>query len=68
MLGSGWSAAVAGAARVVGRAPLADLPGSPVREVFTAVREAAQGSEAIGAVRGALADAFAQHRRPRTRP
>ena len=47
---------------------LADLPGSPVREVFTAVREAAQGSEAIGAVPGALADAFAQHRRPRTRP
>lgn len=27
VLGSGWSAAVAGAARVVGRAPLADLPG-----------------------------------------
>ena len=45
----------------------AELPGSPVREVFTAVRESAQGSEAIGAVRGALAEAFAQHRRPRTR-
>ncbi|MBS1906505.1 MAG: LysR family transcriptional regulator [Actinobacteria bacterium] len=46
---------------------LAELPGSPVREVFTAVRESARGSEAIGAVRGALTEAFAQHRRPRRR-
>jgi len=46
---------------------LSELPGSPVREVFTAVRESARASEAIGAVRGALAEAFAQHRRPRRR-
>ncbi|KJL36768.1 LysR family transcriptional regulator [Microbacterium azadirachtae] len=46
---------------------LSELPGSPVREVFTAVRESARASEAIGAVRGALAQAFAQHRRPRRR-
>ena len=44
---------------------LAELPGSPVREVFTAVRDSARGSEAIGAVRAALTQAFAQHRRPR---
>lgn len=47
------------------RVVLSELPGSPVREVFTAVRESARASEAIGAVRGALTDAFAQHRRPR---
>ena len=46
---------------------LSELPGSPVREVFTAVRESARASEAIGAVRAALAQAFAQHRRPRIR-
>ncbi|MFB7843037.1 LysR family transcriptional regulator [Microbacterium sp. NPDC056052] len=42
---------------------LSELPGSPVREVFTAVRESARASEAIGAVRGALADAFRPHQR-----
>lgn len=47
------------------RVVLSELPGSPVREVFTAVRESAHASEAIGAVRGALTEAFAQHRRPR---
>jgi len=47
------------------RVTLSELPGSPVREVFTAVRESARASEAIGVVRAALADAFAQHRRPR---
>ena len=41
---------------------LTDLPGSPVREVFTAVRESTRGSEAIAAVHAALAGAFAQHR------
>lgn len=47
------------------RVTLAELPGSPVREVFTAVRGSARGSEAIAAVRAALSGAFAQHRRPR---
>ncbi|MDQ4215535.1 LysR family transcriptional regulator [Microbacterium capsulatum] len=43
---------------------LTELPGSPVREIFTAVRTAARSSEGIGLVRDALAEAFAQHRRP----
>ena len=42
---------------------LAELPGSPVREVFTAVREAAEADEAVDLVRSALAEAFAAHRR-----
>lgn len=46
------------------RVTLSELPGSPVREVFTAVRESTRASEAIGVVRAALAEAFAQHRRP----
>ena len=45
------------------RVVLADLPGSPVREVFTAVRTGARASDGIRTVRAALADAFAQHRR-----
>lgn len=44
---------------------LAELPGSPSREVFAAVRSAARASEGIGVVRAALVEAFAQHRRPR---
>ncbi|MEJ1090317.1 LysR family transcriptional regulator [Microbacterium istanbulense] len=42
---------------------LAELPGSPVREVFTAVRESAEADEAVDLVRSALAEAFAAHRR-----
>ncbi|MFD5215355.1 LysR family transcriptional regulator [Microbacterium sp. NPDC058345] len=42
---------------------VADLPGSPVREVFTAVRAASRDDEAVELVRAALADAFAAHRR-----
>ncbi|UJP10059.1 LysR substrate-binding domain-containing protein [Microbacterium sp. KUDC0406] len=38
---------------------LADLPGHPVREVFTAVRTAARDDDRIRAVRDALAEAFA---------
>ncbi|MDR6867142.1 DNA-binding transcriptional LysR family regulator [Microbacterium resistens] len=37
---------------------LADLPGTPVREIFTAVREAARESDAIALVQSALQDAF----------
>jgi len=40
---------------------LADLPGSPVREVFTAVRTGSRRSDSIRAVRSALADALAAH-------
>lgn len=50
-----WSARPEGVA-------LADLPGSPVREVFTATRAAARGSASIRIVRDALAEAFASHR------
>ncbi|REJ08357.1 LysR family transcriptional regulator [Microbacterium bovistercoris] len=38
---------------------LADLPGHPVREVFTAVRTAARDDDRIRVVRDALAEAFA---------
>ncbi|MFE6735161.1 LysR substrate-binding domain-containing protein [Microbacterium sp. NPDC057650] len=38
---------------------LADLPGRPVREVFTAVRTAARDDDRIRVVRDALAEAFA---------
>lgn len=41
---------------------LAELPGSPVREVFTAVR-AGGVSDSVELVRTALIDAFAAHRR-----
>jgi len=41
---------------------LAPLPGSPVREVLTAVRTAGH-TESVALVRDALADAFALHRR-----
>lgn len=37
---------------------VADLPGHPVREVFTAVRDAARSGEGIRLVRDALAEAF----------
>lgn len=43
---------------------LAPLPGDPVREVFTAVRAVGRDADAIRIVHGALADAFASHRRP----
>ncbi|GAA5146830.1 LysR family transcriptional regulator [Microbacterium pseudoresistens] len=50
-----------------GRAPvpvtLADLPGSPVREVFAAVRAVSGESPEIRLVREALVDAFADYRR-----
>ncbi|MEE2815574.1 MAG: LysR family transcriptional regulator [Actinomycetota bacterium] len=42
---------------------VADLPGSPVREVFTAVRGASRSHEAVDLVRTALHDAFTAHRR-----
>ena len=42
---------------------VADLPGSPVREVFTAVRAATRADEAVNLVRDALVYAFAAHRR-----
>ncbi|WP_295012919.1 LysR family transcriptional regulator [uncultured Microbacterium sp.] len=42
---------------------LAELPGSPVREIFTAVRTGSGSADGIGAVRSALVDAFALHRR-----
>ncbi|SJN46707.1 Lead, cadmium, zinc and mercury transporting ATPase; Copper-translocating P-type ATPase [Microbacterium esteraromaticum] len=42
---------------------LAELPGEPVREVFTAVRTASRADESVELVRTALADAFALHRR-----
>lgn len=42
---------------------LAALPGSPVREVFTAVRTAGRASESVTLVRDALAEAFASHRK-----
>ncbi|MFD5226275.1 LysR family transcriptional regulator [Microbacterium sp. NPDC058342] len=40
----------------------AELPGSPVREVFTAVRTGSRRSDGIRAVRAALSDALASHR------
>ncbi|MFE2773374.1 LysR family transcriptional regulator [Microbacterium resistens] len=42
---------------------LADLPGTPVRELFTAVRTSARRSASLAAVRAALTDAFAALRR-----
>ncbi|GAA3939226.1 LysR family transcriptional regulator [Microbacterium soli] len=42
---------------------VADLPGSPVREVFAAVRTASLADESVSLVRTALRDAFAAHRR-----
>ncbi|MGN8025261.1 LysR family transcriptional regulator [Microbacterium sp. 22242] len=44
---------------------LAELPGSPVRQVFTAVRAGTRASEGVAAVRAALVEAFAPSRRPR---
>ena len=40
---------------------LVDLPGAPSREIFAATRASSRDSEAIGAVRAALADALADH-------
>jgi len=42
---------------------VAELPGSPVREVFTAVRAASRADESVSLVRTALREAFAAHRR-----
>lgn len=42
---------------------LAELPGSPVREVFTAMRPPGEVDAGVGLVRAALAEAFAAHRR-----
>ena len=42
---------------------LAELPGSPVREVFTAVRSPGGADAGVGLVRAALVEAFAAHRR-----
>lgn len=42
---------------------VADLPGSPVREVFTAVRSSSRGDESVALVRTALRGAFTAHRR-----
>lgn len=39
---------------------LVELPGSPVREIFTATRRSSAEHEGIVAVRGALHDAFEQ--------
>lgn len=46
-----------------GRPPLtlSGLPGTPSREVFTAIRAASQDNPAIHLVRGALREAFARH-------
>lgn len=42
---------------------VADLPGSPVREVFTAVRSSSRADESVSLVRAALRDAFTAHHR-----
>lgn len=42
---------------------LADLPGMPVREVFTAVRTPGDADAGVGLVRTALIEAFVAHRR-----
>jgi len=42
---------------------VADLPGSPVREVFTAVRASSRADESVSLVRSALREAFTAHRR-----
>lgn len=42
---------------------VAELPGSPVREVFTAVRTSSRSDESVALVRAALREAFAAHRR-----
>jgi hypothetical protein len=42
---------------------VADLPGSPVREVFTAARTSSRADESVSLVRSALSEAFAAHRR-----
>ena len=42
---------------------VADLPGSPVREVFTAVRSSSRADESVTLVRAALREAFTAHHR-----
>lgn len=42
---------------------VADLPGSPVREVFTAVRSSSRADESVSLVRTALREAFTAHHR-----
>lgn len=42
---------------------IAELPGSPVREVFLAVRAASRADDSVNLVRTALHDAFRAHRR-----
>jgi len=42
---------------------VADLPGSPVREVFTAVRSSSRADESVALVRAALREAFTAHHR-----
>jgi hypothetical protein len=42
---------------------VAELPGSPVRDVFTAVRASSRSHESVSLVRAALREAFAAHRR-----
>ncbi|MDT0158193.1 LysR family transcriptional regulator [Microbacterium sp. ARD32] len=42
---------------------VAELPGSPVREVFTAVRSSSHGDESVTLVRDALREALTAHRR-----
>lgn len=42
---------------------VADLPGSPVREVFTAVRSSSRADESVTIVRTALRESFTAHHR-----
>lgn len=42
---------------------VAELPGSPVREVFTAVRASSRADESVALVRTALREAFTAHHR-----
>lgn len=42
---------------------VAELPGSPVREVFTAVRTSSRADESVALVRTALREAFTAHHR-----
>jgi DNA-binding transcriptional LysR family regulator len=42
---------------------VADLPGSPVREVFTAVRSSSRADESVALVRAALRESFTAHHR-----
>ncbi|MGB3376423.1 MAG: LysR substrate-binding domain-containing protein, partial [Microbacterium sp.] len=42
---------------------IAELPGSPVREVFTAIRTSSHAHGSVELVRSALREAFTAHRR-----